>query len=92
MVVTLHIAMLGAGIYQAWPAAGGVEIAKANFYSSIEESIRTEANAIPESFSSEFLEIRYADLSSGTLTVGEAIQQAASIADRFDQLVGISRG
>lgn len=91
-MLTLHIARLDTGFYEAWPMAGGVEVARANHYPSIEESIRAEATAVPGPFASELVEILYADLSSGTLTLQEAIEQAAAIADRFALLAAISEG
>jgi hypothetical protein len=86
VILTLHISKVQSGLYDAHVLAEGVEVTTPKTHSSIEEAIRAEAAAVPEDFA-RFMEVRYAGVSSGTLSCAELTRTAAAVADK---LVGLA--
>lgn len=88
MVLTLSIDKEAPGFYTAsvLDSSGGRVTAEVDAYSSIEDAIRAEAQAVPDGFAS-FMEIRYSGFSTGTYLLEAIPGQARELANRLVGLV-----
>lgn len=88
MVLTLNIDKEAPGLYVACvlDSSGGRVTEEVDAYSSIEDAIQAEAQAVPDGFA-HFMEIRYAGFSSGTHLLEAIPGQAGALADRLVALV-----
>nr|ACB12993.1 hypothetical protein [Hydrogenophaga sp. PL2G6] len=84
-VLTLQIHKETSGLYLAEVLWDRTLVTDPERYVSITEAIQTEAGAVPEGFA-YFMEIRYQDLSSGTMSLENARLQAREVADRLVSL------
>ena len=84
--ITIDINKDAPGVYTARAMSGGVLITDPEAYDRIENAIRSEARSIPEGFA-HFVEFTYAGMSTGTLTISDAITRASQLADRLTELV-----
>ena len=84
--ITIDISKNAPGVYTARAMSGGVLIPDPEAYDRIETAIRSEAWSIPEDFA-HFVEFTYAGMSTGTLTISDAIARASQLADRLVELV-----
>lgn len=84
-VLTLQIDKIQSGLYRAELRLRGDPIADPVMYSRICEAIREEAESVHVDFA-QFIEVRYYELSSGTIPLGLVSGQAEEIAER---LVGL---
>ena len=84
--VTIHIRSTAPGTYLAHATYAGTQYKPAESYDRIEDAIQAEACNIPDGFA-HFLVFTYGGMSTGTVTIAEAIAQSATLADRLVELV-----
>lgn len=84
-VLTLQIHKESSGMYLAEVLWNRSLVTDPVLYASISEAIQMEASAVPEGFAN-FMEIRYQDLSSGTMPLVLAQSQSKEVADRLVNL------
>ena len=84
--VSVDIRKGARGVYQAQPRSHGVEVTEPSTYDRIEKAICAEASNIPEDFAF-FVEFTYGGMSTGTMTIPDAISNASQLADRLMALV-----
>ena len=84
--VTIHIRSTAPGIYLAHATHGGTEYKPAESYDRMEDAIQAEAYNIPDGFA-HFLVFTYGGMSTGTVTIAEAIARSVVLADRLIELV-----
>lgn len=84
--ITIDINKDAPGVYTARAMSGGVLVTDPEAYDRIENAIRSEARNIPEDFA-YFVEFTYGGMSTGTLTISDAITRAGQLADRLIELV-----
>lgn len=89
-ILTLHIERVQPGMYRAEVLAHGTRVAGESMHASIAEAIRDEALAVPEGFA-HFMEVRYCELSSGTIPLGVIAEQADAIAKHLVDLMSEMR-
>jgi hypothetical protein len=82
MILTLQIDKIETGLYRAAALWGDTEVTKPGVYSSIEESIREEAAAVPDGFA-YFADVTYRGASSGTISLSVLPARAAQVADQL---------
>lgn len=84
--LTIDINKDAPGIYTARALSGGVEVTNPASYNRIESAIREEASNIPEDFA-YFVEFTYGGMSTGTMTIPDAIAHAHQLANRLVELI-----
>ncbi|HYW55771.1 MAG TPA: hypothetical protein VE934_02330 [Polaromonas sp.] len=84
--LTIDINKDAPGVYTAHAMNGDVLVTDPNSYDRIEAAIRGEASNIPEAFAC-FVVFTYGGISTGTLTIAEAIARASQLADRLIELI-----
>jgi hypothetical protein len=84
--ITVDIHTDAPGFYMAHALSAGVAVTKPARHDRIENAIREEASNIPEDFA-YFVELTYGGMSTGTVTIAEAIARAPHLANRLVELV-----
>lgn len=87
MIVQLQIDRLAPGHYQAQILDGSVPVFEPSIHPSIEEAIREEAGGVPTELA-RFIEVRFAGLSSGTMSCAELLDKAPVVAAALVRLLG----
>lgn len=85
MIPELHITKFRSGLYQARLLDGNEEIFESTLHESIADAIRGVAEDFPEEVS-EFLEVRYVDVSIGTQWLGKMKTEPGAMAERLVEL------
>jgi hypothetical protein len=85
-VLTLQIDKIQSGLYRAELQWRDDPMGEAVVYSRIGEAIRAEAESVHADFA-QFIEVRYYELSSGTIPLGLVPEQAEEIAARLVDLM-----
>jgi hypothetical protein len=86
LILTLQLDNVQSGVYQAEVLCRGVQVADPTHHERISDAIRAEALAVPDGYA-HFMEVRYCELSSGTIPLGLIAEQADAIADRLVALM-----
>lgn len=84
--ITFDISKVASGIYTAKASIQGVELTAPSSYGRIEDAIREETLNIPDGFVL-FVKFVYSGMSTGTVTVSEAIERAPELAKRLVDLI-----
>ncbi|WP_070398638.1 hypothetical protein [Hydrogenophaga sp. PML113] len=90
LILTLQIDKVQSGVYLAEVLCRGVQVADPTHYERIGDAIRAEALAVPDGYA-HFMEVRYCELSSGTIPLGLIGAQADAIAKRLVDLMSEMR-
>lgn len=86
IVLTLQIDKIQSGVYRAEVLCRGVQVIEPTSHERISEAIRGEASAVPNGFA-HFMEVRYCELSSGTIPLWQVPSRADEIAERLVELM-----
>lgn len=86
VILTFEIDKIQPGEYRVAVTCRGGEVTKPLMFQSIEEGIRERALDVPEGWG-HFVEVRYHDVSSGTLRRSDVPGQARAIADHLVALM-----
>lgn len=84
--LTIDINKESPGLYSACAMSGGVAVTDAVAYDRIENAICGEAKSIPPGFA-YFVEFTYSGMSTGTLTIPDAVVRASELANRLIDLI-----
>ncbi len=84
--LTIDIEKETPGLYVARASNGGVLATEPTTHGRIDEAIRAQAQDVPADFA-YFVKFTYGGMSTGTLTIPEAISQADQLADRLVALI-----
>jgi hypothetical protein len=85
MIPELHICKVKSGLYEARLSYGDEEITELTLHESITDAIRDMASSLPPEIS-EFLDVRYVDVSLGTQAVAKMKSEAEALAARLVEL------
>lgn len=85
MIPELHISKFRSGLYEARLLDGNEELFESTLHESITDAIRGVAEDFPDELS-EFLELRYVDVSIGTQSLAKMKAEPGALADRLDEL------
>ena len=82
MIPELHISKVHSGLYEARLLYGHEELFESTLHESIASAIREIASTFPEEIS-EFLDLRYVDVSVGTQSLFHMRNESGALADRL---------
>lgn len=85
MIPELHISKFRSGLYEARISVGNEELFESTLHESITHAIGEVAQDFPQELS-EFLEVRYADVSIGTQSLIKMRAEPGTLADRLVEL------
>lgn len=85
MVPELHIGKVHRGMYEARLTGSGVEITESTLHDTIAAAIKGIGESFPPDIS-EFLEIRYVDISIGVHSLARMKTEASGLADHLVEL------
>ena len=88
--MTVRIRETAPGKYLARATIGGVEFRPAETYDSLDSAIAGEATDVPKGLAL-FLEFTFVGMSTGTVTMTEAVEQAPRLAKRLEDFVSQKR-
>lgn len=88
MIPELHISKFRGGFYEARLLDGSEQIFESTLHESITDAIRDVAQEFPEELS-EFLEVRYVDVSIGTQALSKMKAEAGAMADLLVELAAV---
>lgn len=82
MILSLEIAKVEPGAYEARMMDGTHMVTTPSVYSSIEEAIRQEASEVPPVVA-QFMDVYYGGVCSGTMSCRELVANSNEVANRL---------